>query len=48
VRVSDDLPLPGDKPKGPSFTRVAIWVIVGGIGAYMVISGIVGMIVKGG
>ena len=46
--MSDDLPLPGDPPKGPSFARIAIWVIVGGIGAYMVISGIVGMIVKGG
>ena len=27
--------------------RIAIWVIVGGIGAYLLISGIIGIIVKG-
>lgn len=44
-----DLKLPGEEKKeGPSFARIAIWVIVGGIGLYMVISGIVGVIVKGG
>jgi len=44
-----DLKLPGEeKKKGPiSFARIAIWVIVGGVGLYLVISGLVGVIVKG-
>ena len=45
-----ELKLPGedDKKKGEiSFTRIAIWVIVGGVGAYLLITGIVGIIVKG-
>ena len=45
-------PIKPDKPaskKGEiSFARIAIWVIVGGIGLYLVISGLVGVIVKGG
>jgi len=45
-----NLPLPGEdekKKKGEiSFARIAIWVIVGGIGAYLLISGIVGILVK--
>lgn len=39
-------PLPGDKPS-ISTGRIAIWVIVGGIGAFMLISGIVGILAKG-
>jgi hypothetical protein len=45
-----DLKLPGEdeKKKGEiSFARIAIWVIVGGVGAYLLITGIVGIIVKG-
>jgi hypothetical protein len=44
-----DLKPPGDDDKKPaiSFGRIAIWVIVGGIGLYLVISGVVGIIVKG-
>lgn len=44
-----DLKLPGEENKKPdvSFTRLAIWVIVGGIGAYMLISGVVGIIAAG-
>ena len=45
-----DLKLPGEenKKKGEiSFARIAIWVIVGGVGLYLVISGVVGIIVKG-
>jgi hypothetical protein len=44
-----ELPLPGDDKKKPkiSFARIAIWVFVGGVGLYLVISGIVGVIVKG-
>lgn len=40
---------PSDDKKKPtiSFGRIAIWVIVGGIGLYLVISGLVGVIVKG-
>ena len=46
--MSNDLKLPSDpKPKGPSMGRIAIWVIVGGVGLYLVISGVVGIIVKG-
>lgn len=42
-----DLKLPGDpKPKGPSLSRIAIWVIVGGIGLYLVITGVVGILTK--
>ncbi|MBC7592004.1 MAG: hypothetical protein H7226_13310 [Salinibacterium sp.] len=43
-----DLKLPGDdtKKKGPSFNRIAIWVLVGGVGLYLLISGIVGILVK--
>jgi len=43
-----DLKLPGeDKKDGPSMTRIAIWVIVGGIALYMLISGVIGIIAKG-
>ncbi|MWB99088.1 hypothetical protein [Agromyces seonyuensis] len=31
-------------PKKPSFTRIAIWVVVGAIGLYYVGSGIFGML----
>ena len=41
-------PIKPDKPKeGISMGRIAIWVIVGGVGAYLLISGIIGIIVKG-
>ncbi len=46
--MSDDPKLPGDNPKGAFFARIAVWVIVGGIGLYMVVSGLVGVVVKGG
>jgi hypothetical protein len=44
-----DLKLPGEekKKKETSFARVAIWIIVGGIGLYTLLTGIVG-IVNGG
>jgi hypothetical protein len=44
-----ELKLPGDdeKKKGQvSFGRLAIWIIVGGIGAYLLISGVIGILVK--
>lgn len=44
-----DLKLPGeDKKKGPSFNRIALWVLVGGVGLYLLITGIVGILVKAG
>ena len=44
-----DLKVPGEeKKKQPiSFARIAIWVVVGGIGLYLVITGLVGVITKG-
>ncbi|MBX3100695.1 MAG: hypothetical protein KF761_14100 [Salinibacterium sp.] len=44
-----DLKLPGDDEKKPAISpaRIAVWVIVGGIGLYLVITGLVGVIVKG-
>ena len=45
-----DLKLPGEenRKKGEiSFARIANWAIVGGVGLYLVISGVVGIIVKG-
>jgi hypothetical protein len=33
-----------DGKQGPSAARIGIWVVVGVIGAYMLISGIIGII----
>ncbi len=41
-----DPQLPGGKPKLTT-TRILIWVIVGGVAIYLIISGIVGIIAKG-
>ena len=40
---------PGEDPKKPRLTatRVVIWVAVAGVGLYLVISGIVGILAKG-
>lgn len=35
-------------PKKPSTTRVAIWIIVGAIGLYLVGSGVWGLVTTGG
>ncbi|MCU1420065.1 MAG: hypothetical protein JWR57_1234 [Mycetocola sp.] len=35
------------KPNPPSMNRIAIWLVVGGIGVYFLLSGIIG-IVSGG
>ncbi|CAN5348209.1 hypothetical protein BH11ACT4_BH11ACT4_16360 [soil metagenome] len=45
--MTDDLPLPTDPKKGPSMGRIAIWVIVSGVGLYLLVTGIIGIIVKG-
>jgi hypothetical protein len=34
---------PKDRKKGPSFNRIAMWVIVGGVGVYLVVSGLLGV-----
>jgi len=41
-------PIKPDKPKNEiSFARIVIWIVVGGVGLYLVISGLVGVLVKG-
>ncbi len=35
-----------DKP-GPSTARIVLWIAVGGVGLYMVVTGLVGILVKG-
>jgi hypothetical protein len=43
------LPLPGDDKKKPavSWQRAAVWIVVGAVGLYMVITGLVGVLAKG-
>jgi len=31
----------------PSFARIAVWIIVAAIGAYLVLSGVIGILTKG-
>lgn len=50
AKKDDELALPGDaekKKREISFTRIAVWLIAGGFGAYLIISGIIGMVAKG-
>ena len=44
-----DLKVPGEdkKKKETSLGRVAIWVLVGGVGVYTLVTGISGIIAKG-
>ncbi|WP_158437862.1 hypothetical protein [Naasia lichenicola] len=46
--LSDDELRDKGKPKPPSFNRVAIWVLVGAVGLYFLVSGIIGIIQNGG
>ena len=39
--------LPGDKKPAVSWQRAAVWIVVGGVGLYMVITGLAGIIAKG-
>jgi hypothetical protein len=39
---------PANDPKKPSPARIGIWIIVGGIGVYMLASGIIGILTSGG
>ena len=41
------LPKEPRDPNKPSPTRIALWVIVAGVGLFMVASGIVGVITNG-
>jgi hypothetical protein len=34
-------------PRKPSTNRIIIWIIVGGIGAYLLLSGVIGLLAKG-
>ncbi|WP_169079139.1 hypothetical protein [Microcella alkalica] len=46
----NELPLPGDaekKKREITLTRLALWLIIGGFGAYLLISGLVGIVGKG-
>ncbi|WP_276312881.1 hypothetical protein [Microbacterium sp. 10M-3C3] len=40
--------IPENDPKKPSPARVGIWIVVGAIGAYMVVSGVIGALTAGG
>jgi len=44
-----DLKLPGEEKqkKGPSFNRFAVWIIVGAIGLYMVVTGLISTMSNG-
>jgi hypothetical protein len=40
---------PGEpQRRGPSPTRILIWVVVGGIAIYLIINGVIGVVQKGG
>ena len=45
----DELKLPGDDDKKPaiSMNRLALWLVVGAVGAYLLLSGVIGIIAKG-
>jgi hypothetical protein len=47
--AKDELKLPGDDEKKPaiSMNRLALWLVVGAIGAYLLLSGIFGIIANG-
>lgn len=47
----DELKLPGDdekKKQSVSMNRLALWLVVGGFGAYLLLSGIFGILEKSG
>lgn len=46
VSANDDGKTPAERKK-PSFTRIAIWVAAGGIGVYMVVAGVIGILSGG-
>jgi hypothetical protein len=38
---------PDDRPKKVSTGRMIVWIVVGAIGLYLVVSGVLGIIAKG-
>lgn len=40
--------IPENDPKKPSPARVGIWIVVGAIGAWMLVSGVVGGLLANG
>ena len=45
--MSGGLP-PENDPRRPSATRIGIWIVVGAIGAYFLVSGLIGVVTTGG
>jgi hypothetical protein len=47
--AKDELRLPGGSEKKPavSINRLALWLVVGAIGAYLLLSGVFGILAKG-
>ncbi len=47
--AKDELTLPGDDEKKPaiSMNRLALWLVVGAVGTYLLLSGVIGIIAKG-
>jgi hypothetical protein len=41
-------PLPGDPPPKISTSRIIIWIVVAGVGLWLIGTGIAGIIAKGG
>ncbi|MER3386363.1 MAG: hypothetical protein RIC81_01150 [Microcella pacifica] len=42
----EDLSLPGDKKPAYTMNRLALWIVVGAFGAYLLLSGIFGMLAR--
>jgi hypothetical protein len=44
-----DLKLPGDEKKKPtvSWQRLVLWLVVGGVAIYLIVTGLAGVIAKG-
>jgi hypothetical protein len=39
---------PDDKKPWASWQRIAVWIVVGGVAVYLIITGAIGIIAKGG
>jgi hypothetical protein len=35
------------KPEPPSMARITIWLVVGGVGVYLIVSGVIGLVSGG-
>ena len=48
--MNDYLPkseLDPQDPKKPSTNRIMVWIVVAGVGVYLVVTGVMGIIAKG-